>query len=109
MSDNPLDFQAREREEAEKAAVQRAVAELRRESLKWLMGGPKGRRAMWLILSFCGVFQRGNGMSQQEANRAAGRREVGIDLLDCLSSVGLEEVLVMFRENGFAPSLETQQ
>lgn len=108
MSDNPLDFEARERAEAEKAAVQRTVAELQRESLKWLMGGPKGRRALWLLLSLCGPFQRGYSANQHENSRLSGRREVGLELLEVLSSVGMEEVLVMFRENGFAPSLEKQ-
>lgn len=109
MNDNPLDFMARERAEAEKAAAARALQELQRESLKWLMGGPKGRRALWLMLSICGPFQRGFAANQHENNRLAGRREVGLELLEVLSSVGMEEVLVMFRENGFAPSLETQQ
>lgn len=109
MSDNPLNFETREREAAEQAATHRVREELRREALKWLMGGPKGRRAIWLLLSLCGPFQRGWGPSQHENNRLAGRREVGLELLEVLSSVGMEEVLVMFRENGFAPSLETQQ
>lgn len=59
MSDfDPTDTRAAEEREAEAKAAARRIADQEVEDLKWLMSDKRGRRIMWGLLSFTGVFRQ---------------------------------------------------
>lgn len=59
MSDfDPTDISAIELREAEAQAKARRAAEQEAEDLKWLMSDKRGRRIMWSLLAFTGVFRQ---------------------------------------------------
>lgn len=59
MSDfDPTDIQAAEEREAEAKAEAKRIADQEVEDLKWLMSDKRGRRIMWNLLAFTGVFRQ---------------------------------------------------
>lgn len=58
MSDfDPTDIAANEEREADAKAKAKRIADQEVEDLKWLMSDKRGRRIMWGLLSFTGVFR----------------------------------------------------
>lgn len=55
---DPTDIQAAEERQAEAQAKQKRVADQEVEDLKWLMSDKRGRRIMWNLLAFTGVFRQ---------------------------------------------------
>lgn len=59
MSDfDPTDTRAAEERETEAAAKAKRIADQEVEDLKWLMSDKRGRRVMWNLLAFTGVFRQ---------------------------------------------------
>ena len=58
MSDfDPTDISAAEDREADAKAEAKRIADQEVEDLKWLMSDKRGRRIMWNLLAFTGVFR----------------------------------------------------
>lgn len=55
---DPTDIAAAEEREAEKNAEAKRIADQEVEDLKWLMSDKRGRRIMWNLLAFTGVFRQ---------------------------------------------------
>lgn len=59
MSDfDPTDIAAAEEREAEAKTEAKRIADQEVEDLKWLMSDKRGRRIMWNLLAFTGVFRQ---------------------------------------------------
>lgn len=60
MSDDfdPTDIAAIDERNELRAAEQKRIAEQEVEDLKWLLSDKRGRRIMWALLSFTGVFRQ---------------------------------------------------
>lgn len=59
MSDfDPTDIAADEQRQADRKDKARRAAEQEVEDLKWLMSDKRGRRVMWQLLAFTGVFRQ---------------------------------------------------
>lgn len=59
MSDiDPTDTQAIEERIDEAKAAAKRIADQEVEDLKWLMSDKRGRRIMWSLLAFTGVFRQ---------------------------------------------------
>lgn len=58
MSDfDPTDIAANEQRDADRKDSDKRSIEQETEDLKWLMSDKRGRRIMWRLLSFTGVFR----------------------------------------------------
>lgn len=59
MSDfDPTDTTANEQRDADRKEGRKRIADQEVEDLKWLMSDKRGRRIMWNLLAFTGVFQQ---------------------------------------------------
>lgn len=59
MSDfDPTDVQANEEREADRKEKLKRTVDQEVEDLKWLMSDKRGRRIMWNLLAFTGVFRQ---------------------------------------------------
>jgi hypothetical protein len=64
---------------------------------QWVMGTMQGRRFVWRLLSYAGIYQCAEGDIHQ-ALRQEGKRQGGLFLLGIISDASEEEVFMMMRE-----------
>lgn len=60
MSDDfdPTDIAANDQRDADRKEAAKQIVEQEIEDLKWLMSDKRGRRIMWQLLAFTGVFRQ---------------------------------------------------
>lgn len=63
-----------------------------------VLSSQNGRRFLWMLLSFCGIYQDIHTDDPREDARRLGQRSVGLWLLQELEKVDSEQVLKMMRE-----------
>ena len=66
-------------------------------SLEWVSSTEQGRRFLWDMLSFCGVYQDFGG-EPNEVFKDLGKRKVGLHILGLLDSLDDELIFNMMRE-----------
>jgi len=73
---------------------------VRREELdiEVLMSTDNGRRFVWKLLAYCGVYQDLNFEEPYNAAKQAGKRQVGLYLLGIISDNNEEMVFKMMKE-----------
>lgn len=90
------------REEAKRKADeetrQRIATEQERDDYKWLMSDPRGRRIMWGIISFCGVYRTSFHTSGSQTAFNEGMRNTGLMLNDKICTYTLDSALQMQNE-----------
>lgn len=67
------------------------------QDIEFILKHPAGRRFMWRLLSFCGIYRDYEGTSDQIL-RNLGKRTVGLFLLRLLTSVNEDMVFEMMKE-----------
>jgi hypothetical protein len=68
-----------------------------RLDVEWITSTEQGRRFMWRLLSYCGVYRdiEGNG---NDMLKQIGRRQVGLYLLGLVADASEERIFDMMRE-----------
>jgi len=68
-----------------------------RLDVEWITSTEQGRRFMWRLLSYCGVYRdiEGNG---NDMLKQIGRRQVGLYLLRLVADASEERIFDMMRE-----------
>lgn len=84
-----------DQEESELEAKRVRNSEL--EDMRALVKSPAGRRAMWRIMSRCGIYQR-SFTGNSETFFREGRRDVGLFILEELEAASPEVIYQMQRE-----------
>lgn len=100
MSDDfdPTDIAASEERQAEAKAEQKRIAEQEIEDLKWLLSDKRGRRILWRLLSFTGVF-RNPFRGTRETDFLCGVMHVGQQYLGDINQHAPERYNQMVTEN----------
>lgn len=68
-----------------------------RNDLEWVTSSVAGRRVLWRILSFCGVYQAPVG-DTNDIMRQLGKKDVGLYILDLIGDCSEERLITMMRE-----------
>jgi hypothetical protein len=68
-----------------------------RDDIEWVTSTEQGRRAMWKILSYCGVYRDIEG-SGNDMLKQIGRRQVGLYLLGLISDASEDRIFEMMKE-----------
>jgi hypothetical protein len=68
-----------------------------RDDVAWIMDTLQGRRFMWRVLGFCGVFHDGEGSTEQILKQL-GKRSVGLFLMGITTDAAQESYFTMMRE-----------
>jgi hypothetical protein len=67
-------------------------------SVEYVTGTEVGRRLLWDIISYCGVYKDLGGENSQ-VFKDLGKREVGLHILDLLDIVDDEIIIKMMKES----------
>lgn len=99
---DPTDLRGQERDREEQESRERLAREIEIQDWKWLMSSKRGRRIIWRLLEFAGLFQvppveNALKMSFFEGNRNYGVRIFGAITLHCFE---LYPVMVREQING---------
>lgn len=73
-------------------------ADTERYDIEWVMSSEMGRRFIWRVLSFCGVYQDIDPVDTSLALKQLGRRQVGLYLLGICSENSQDKVFTMMQE-----------
>lgn len=95
---NPTDLieQAQDAEREQHAALAKAQREA--EDFKWVVSTEQGRRFIWDLLAFTGIYRSSfTGNSQTFFNE--GRRDVGLKVLGMVNEHAPEAYVTMLKEN----------
>lgn len=65
--------------------------------LEWLMEHESGRRVVWRLLSYAGIYRDIEGEGSQ-AYKQIGRRQMGLHLLGLVSEASEDNVFKMMKE-----------
>lgn len=90
----------RQRQQADEAAetARRLARETQAADIKWLMEHPQGRRLVWDLLSFTGIYRQVfTGNSETFFND--GKRVVGLRYLDLVNRNAAEQYTTMLKEH----------
>lgn len=99
MSDfDPTDIAANDQREADRKEAVKRTVEQEVEDLKWLMSDKRGRRAMWQLLAFTGVF-RNPFRGSPETDFCCGMMNVGQKYLGDINQHAPERYNQMVTEN----------
>lgn len=84
--------------------------ELRQQlnDIKHVMGTENGRRFVWRILGYCGIYKDIEGTGS-EADRQIGKRRAGLYLLGIISDIAEDNVFKMMKEAKEKTKLEEQE
>lgn len=103
---DPVNTAEFERRKAEQIANQVKKKKEFSDDFKWFMGDPKGRRLMFWMLSYAGVYRTTFEESPQRASymalamaHAEGRKELGYRLMGEISRLCPEQYARMMKEN----------
>jgi hypothetical protein len=75
----------------------REILKQDRDDIEWVTSTEQGRRAMWKILSYCGVYRDIEG-SGNDMLKQIGRRQVGLYLLGLIADSSEERIFEMMKE-----------
>lgn len=73
-------------------------ADTEKYDLEWVLSSDSGRRFIWRVLSFCGVYQDIDPVDTSLALKQLGRRQVGLYLLGICSENNQDKVFTMMQE-----------
>lgn len=95
---SPYDTNAREEADATLEEARRLEAINEVEDWRWLMSGPRGRRIVRRLLALTGLYQSGlrSGLDMLPFNE--GKRQVGLQLLDQITTICPAEYVQMLQE-----------
>lgn len=97
---DPMDADAREKLQALRDAKAIEAQKLEANDIRWLMGTKQGRRLMWALLSFCGIYHVAPpGTAPHDARFFDGMRNVGVRYADLVMQHSPDEYGRMRREN----------
>lgn len=68
-----------------------------RDDIEWATSTEQGRRFLWRLLSYCGVYRDIEG-SGNEMLKQIGRRQVGLYLLGLITDSSEDRIFDMMRE-----------
>lgn len=68
-----------------------------RDDIEWITSTEQGRRAMWKLLSYCGVYRDIEG-SGNDMLKQIGRRQVGLYILGLISDASEDRIFEMMKE-----------
>ena len=68
-----------------------------RDDVSWVCSTEQGRRFLWRLLSFCGVYHDFEG-DTQDMLKKIGRRQVGLHLLGVISDANEDIIFDMMKE-----------
>lgn len=71
--------------------------EIIRSDTEWVMSTEQGRRWVWTVLSFCGVYHDFSG-TKDELLKQVGKRQIGLYLMGIISDASEELLFRMMRE-----------
>ena len=72
---------------------------LQKADIQYAMRDVHGRRFMWRLLSYCGIYRDvDTALPVEEMMKQLGRRQVGLYLLGILTDIDDEKVFTMMRE-----------
>lgn len=95
---NPTDLSEIEADAARQAHVAMAHAQREVEDFKWVVSTEQGRRFLWDLLAFAGVYRSSfTGNSHTFFNE--GRRDVGLKVLGMINEHTPEAYVTMLKEN----------
>ena len=93
---DPLDFEAQEVALEENARIERFLTEQANDDLKNVMSTRSGRRFVWHLIDFTGMWRTAAG---ELLERSEGQRSVGLVLWGRLQDVCPDSLMEMQREN----------
>lgn len=94
---NPYDLDANEDSERRKVEKDERARRTNLDDMKWLMGGPRGRRIMYGILEQAGIW-RTSFTGNSETFYREGMRNIGLMLLSRITDACPDEYINMVRE-----------
>lgn len=97
MAYDPTDIRAQERKLAERKDDSKRRKERDTEDVKLIMSTREGRRFMWRLLDFCGVY-RNSFTGNSETFFKEGQRNVGLMLLGEIHEHCPDGFLTMLKE-----------
>lgn len=77
MNHDPLDLNGQDQATAARDTVRRNLVETEKDDWKWLMSSPRGRRIMWRLLGWTGMY-RSSFTGNSETFFREGERNVGL-------------------------------
>ena len=96
---NPLDLSTQEDAEREASANSKKAQELEDQDFVWLMDNAQGRRTVWRLLNWTGVFRSSVNSDVTMMAFAEGNRNVGLRVWAQLHRLCPEKYLIMVNEN----------
>lgn len=97
--ENPFDLDAQEQAADDIARNARALARTEADDIKWLMGGKRGRRVMWLLLDRAGVFRSSFSSDPLVMALNEGHRNIGLTYLGQVMEHAPGSYATMVEEN----------
>lgn len=95
---SPTDLREQEEEARREEHLALVRAQRERDDFKWVVSTEQGRRFLWDLLAFTGVYRSSfTGNSQTFFNE--GRRDVGLRLLGQINEHEPEAYVTMLKEN----------
>jgi hypothetical protein len=68
-----------------------------RDDIEWVTSTEQGRRFVWRLLSYCGIYRDIEG-SGNDMLKQIGRRQIGLYLLGLVSDASEERIFQMMKE-----------
>jgi hypothetical protein len=84
---NPTDLDAQEQRRNEANEKSRFAQTVALDDYKWLMGGKRGRRIVWRLLSSTGVYRQSYTGNGSETFFREGSRSVGLQIVEQLHAI----------------------
>lgn len=97
---DPTDLAGQQTRLAEKRERDKEAARLEEEDITWLMSSKRGRRIVFRLLGYSGIYDTSFNTNSQVTAFNEGRRNEGLRLLGQVSQFCPENYLKMLREKG---------
>lgn len=78
---DPLDLKAQERGKSDKDMQARLLRETEEADIRWLMNSKRGRRIVWRLLDYAGVFRSSFAHSAMQMAFSEGYKNYGLRVL----------------------------